>query len=129
MTAEHASLTEQMGRVIPLKLRALGDLARLVGSTMTMGHPSYLIHFAEQGKHVYGVFIVFRDYYRLYGVPMFYYVISEKELPGNYLLYRSDESGEYVEVSKGIKPGYVAVPIGKLREKPQLLDWLEVEAE
>ncbi|MEM2597582.1 MAG: hypothetical protein QXT50_02840, partial [Thermofilum sp.] len=79
--------------------------------------------------HVYGVFIVFRDYYRLYGVPMFYYVISEKELPGNYLLYRSDESGEYVEVSKGIKPGYVAVPIVNLREKPQLLDRLEVEAE
>lgn len=127
MSGERASPPEQIGRVIPLKLKTLNDLARLVGSTVTMGHPSYLVHFPEQGKHVYGVFIVFRDYYRLYGVPMFYYIVSEKELPGNYLLYRSDESGEYVEPSKGIKPGYVAVPIVNLREKPNLLDQIEVD--
>lgn len=127
MAGDQPSFAEPMGRVIPLRLKDLSDLVRLVSSTASMGHPSYMVHFSDQGKHVYGVFIVFRDYYRLYGVPMFYYIVLEKELPGNYLLYRSDESGEYVEPSKGIKPGYIAVPIVNLKEKPRLLDVLEVE--
>lgn len=113
--------------MLALRLHSLGDLARLVGSTMSMGHPSYLVHFREGEKHVYGVFTVFRDYYRFYGIPMFYYVVSEKELPGNYLLYRSDEGGEYIEASRGIKPGYVAIPIVNLKERPRIVESLSVE--
>jgi hypothetical protein len=98
--------------MIALRLRGLSDLARLVSGTMTMGHPTYIVHFTERGKHVYGVFIVFRDYYKQYGIPMFYYAVTDKELPGDYILFRSDEGGEYVEPYKGVKPGLGRYPSG-----------------
>jgi hypothetical protein len=118
---------ERVGHMVPLRLRGLSDLARLVSGTMTMGHPTYIVHFVERGKHVYGVFIVFRDYYKHYGIPMFYYTVTDKELPGDYLLFRSDESGEYIEPYKGVKPGWVAIPVVHLKEKPRLIGELEVE--
>jgi len=109
--------TEQM---LPVRLTAISDLARLASSTSALGHVTYIVHFERGGKHYYGVFVVFRDYYKLYGLPMFYYVELDKELPGNYLLFRSDEAGEVVEISRGTKPGWIALPIVNLApENPQ----------
>ncbi|ABL77940.1 hypothetical protein [Thermofilum pendens] len=101
--------------ILAVKLASINDLARLASSASTMGHVTYVVHFAETPeRHIYGIFIVFRDYYKLYGLPMFYYIESKEELRGNYILFRSDDSGEQVEVSKGAKPGYIAIPIVNL---------------
>ncbi|MGB9708700.1 cren protein [Infirmifilum uzonense] len=107
--------------MIPVKLSTLNDLARLAGSTSALGHVTYIVHFTAASKHYYGIFIVFRDYYKLYGLPMFYYIEFDKELPGNYVLFKSDEAGETVEVSKGTRPGFMALPIINIQPDTPLL--------
>jgi len=107
--------------VLKVKLERIEDLARFASTTFSVGHTTYIVHYSESGKHIYGLFIVYRDYYRLYGVPMFYYVVREKPLEGNYLLFRTDDSGEKVEISNGSKPGWVTIPIVNLAEKPPLI--------
>lgn len=107
--------------VVKIKLRDLADLARFASTTASVGHTTYVIHYVEESQHIYGLFIVYRDYYRLYGVPMFYYITTEKPLEGNYILFRADDAGEHVEVREGSKPGWIAIPIVNLDEKPAYL--------
>ncbi|MCC6005506.1 MAG: cren protein [Thermofilum sp.] len=106
---------------LAVKVESLNDLARLASSATTLGHMTYIVHFEEDSKHYYGIFIVFRDYYRLYGLPMFYYYVTEKPLSGNYILFRMDDSGEELKVSKGTKPGYIVIPVVNVSEKPAVL--------
>lgn len=101
----------QIDTMIPVRLVSINDLARLASSTSALGHVTYVVHFTANSRHYYGIFIVFRDYYKLYGLPMFYYIETEKELPGHYILFRSDENGETIEIAKGTKPGYITLPI------------------
>jgi hypothetical protein len=108
-------------RAIKVKVETLGDLARLASSATTLGHMVYIIHYEENSKHYYGVFIVFRDYYKMYGLPMFYYYETEKPLNGNYILFKMDDSGEQLEVAKGTKPGYITIPIVNFSKKPEIL--------
>lgn len=104
--------------VIKVELEKIEDLARFASTTASVGHTTYIVHYEENGRHIYGLFIVYRDYYRLYGVPMFYYISLDKELEGDYVLFKADDAGERVEVSRGTKPGWLAIPIVNLREKP-----------
>jgi len=101
-----------------IKVKSLNDLARFAASMSTLGQMIYVIHFEHEGKHVYGLFAVYHDYYNLYGLPIFYYYISNEKLNGKYLLIRTEESREYVLVSEGSKPGWVAIPIISLDEPP-----------
>lgn len=101
-----------------VKVKSLSDLARFAASMSTLGQMIYIIHFEHEGKHVYGLFAVYHDYYNLYGLPIFYYYISNEKLNGRYLLIKTEESREYVLVSEGSKPGWVAIPIISLDEPP-----------
>lgn len=114
-------MSEEIKPMVRIKLETLNDLARFASSTASMGHITYVVHYVENDKHHYGVFIVYRDYYRLYGVPMFYYIESEKPLDGSYILFKADETGEHVEISKGTKPGWVTIPIVNIAKKPKIL--------
>lgn len=116
---------EEIEPMIPVKLNSLNDLARLASSTTALGHVTYIVHFPSNNKHYYGVFIVFRDYYKLYGLPMFYYIETERELAGNYILFRSDDAGETIEVAKGTKPGWIALPIINVSPDAPLLKQLQ----
>ncbi|MEZ0345090.1 MAG: cren protein [Infirmifilum sp.] len=111
----------QIDAIIPVKLTSLNDIARLASSTSALGHVTYILHFARGGKHYYGILVVFRDYYKFYGLPMFYYIVSDKELPGNYILFKAEETGEIVEVAKGTKPGFITLPIVNIEPDSQLL--------
>lgn len=101
-----------------VKVKSLSDLARFAASMSTLGQIIYIIHFEYEGKHVYGLFAVYHDYYNLYGLPIFYYYVSDEKLNGKYLLIKTEESREYVMVSEGSKPGWVAIPIISLDEPP-----------
>ncbi|RLE59745.1 MAG: cren protein [Thermoprotei archaeon] len=114
-------MSEEIKPMVKIKLESLNDLARFASSTTSMGHITYVVHYIENNKHYYGVFIVYRDYYRLYGIPMFYYIEREKPLEGTYILFKTDEAGEHIEISKGTKPGWVAIPIVNITEKPKIL--------
>ncbi|MCS7107923.1 MAG: cren protein [Sulfolobales archaeon] len=112
----------ELRKVIKLRVKSLNDLARMAASVIAIGQPTYIIRIKDGGKVIYGLLAVFRDYFNLHGIPLLYYYIDEHGgIEGNYMLIRSDETGEKVEVSKGIKPTYISIPIVDLAEFPEFL--------
>ncbi len=112
----------ELRKVIKLRVKSLNDLARMAASVVAVGQPTYVIRVKEGEKTVYGLLAVFRDYFNLHGVPLLYYYVDEHgSLDGNYILIKSDEAGEKVEVSKGFKPSYISIPIVDLAESPDFL--------
>ncbi len=104
-----------------LKVMSLNDLARFAASLTPLGATIYVIHFQHKGKHIYGILTVYRDYYKFYGVPIFYYFESEKELNGKYILIRISDKEE-IEVTNGTRPGWIHIPIISLKEKPDFIE-------
>ena len=107
-------------KLIPVRVSSIHDLARIAASIITLGQPAYLVRFpGRNGKKIYGIIAVLRDYYKLYGLPMLYYYIDSGNMgEGNYLLVKVDDQGEHVELAKNTRPGWVAIPIIDLEEKP-----------
>ncbi|RLF06588.1 MAG: cren protein [Thermoprotei archaeon] len=101
-----------------VRVKSLNDLARFAASMSTLGQSVYIIHFEHGGKHIYGLFAVYHDYYNMYGLPIFYYYVSEDKLNGKYLLIRTEENKEHLMVSDGSKPGWITIPIISLEEPP-----------
>src|SRR5712692_4863315 len=89
---------EELKAPIMMKVKAIEDIARFVGSAAGMGQPIYLLSFPLGEKQVYGLLAVYHDYYDYYGVPLFYYHTSEKTLGGKYLLIKTEETKETVNV-------------------------------
>ncbi|RLG75015.1 MAG: cren protein [Thermoprotei archaeon] len=107
-----------------MKLASIRDLVRIASTAAASMQPTYILRYKDkEGKTVIGFLAVFRDYYNLYGLPLFYYVIDhDNELKdANYVLVRLDESGEKIEPSKTTKPGYIAVPIVNVDKAPEFL--------
>ncbi|HDJ89933.1 MAG TPA: cren protein, partial [Thermoprotei archaeon] len=73
-------------KCIGLRLETINDLARFASTLMTIGHGVYIAHFYRDGKHLYGIFTLYRDYFKYYGVPLFYYIELKEKLDGNYIL-------------------------------------------
>jgi len=110
-------------RTVTVKVNSLNDLARFAATVSTLGQPIYVLRFKYGDKYVYGILAVFRDYYKYYGIPLFYYHISSKGSENDkYLLIKTDETGERVELAKGVRPGWVAIPIITLTEKPKFIE-------
>ncbi len=114
-----------LGRVVKIRLRSIKDLVRLAASSIALGQPTYILRYREEGNVLaYGVMAVFRDFYKLYGVPLFYYVLDREGCvpeDANYALLRSSNGEERIEFSKGTKTGYVIVPIINVEELPEFL--------
>ena len=107
-------------KVILLKTNSFGDLVRLASSTIIPHQiTTYLIKFKHKGKIVIGLLGVFRDYYKHYGLPIFYYYSFESNDPvvaeANYVIVYTGE--DRYELSKSPKPG-ISIPIISLAEKP-----------
>ncbi len=105
-------------KVLAVKVNGIEDLGRMAASLVTMGQPTYILRFPLGEKTVFGILAVFRDYYKYYGLPMLYYYITTEPPSANYLIVKSDETGERVEFSKGPRPGWVTIPIVTLEQKP-----------
>ncbi len=110
----------ESNRAVAVRVKSLSDLAKIatLGAARMFILPIY--KFREGGKTVFMVQTVFKDYYKLYGLPIIYYYVGDEEASGDhkYLLVKVDESGEYLELSRGTKPGWIAIPIVELTEKP-----------
>ncbi len=109
-------------KALGVKLASIADLARLASSMVSMGGGVYIVHFAHGGKHYYGLLATYRDYYKYYGVPLLYYVEVDEPLRGKYLMVKVDESGERVEISDGIRAGWICLPIVNLERKPGFIE-------
>lgn len=111
----------EIKEIIPIKVRSLKDLARLAASAIMMGQTAYILKYREDKKMVFGFLAVFRDFYNYYGIPLLYYYVEEykESLDGNFILVKTDEVGERVEISKGgSRPGWISIPLVTLAEKP-----------
>ncbi len=104
-----------------LKVRSLNDIARIIVTYRDLTRTPYIIHFESKGRHIYGILMNYLDYYDYNGVPIFYYCELDKELKGNYILIKVDETGEHVEVSNSLRPGWLIMPILHLAEKPEFI--------
>ena len=106
-------------KAIAVKVSRLSDLAKIatLGASRMFILPIY--RYVENGRTIYFVQTVFKDYFKLYGLPVIYYYVENGEgRKGGYILIKVDESGEQVELSSGTKPGWLAVPIIDLDGKP-----------
>jgi len=113
-----------VGKAVKVRVKSISDLVRMAASSIALGQPTYILRHEKGGKTLYGIMAVFRDFYKYYGVPLFYYVVDEKgTVPreANYALLRSTDSEEKIEFSKAAKTGYVIVPIINVAEMPDFL--------
>lgn len=110
-------------KVLLIKTTSFEDLVRLAASTIIPHQVmTYLIKFKHKDRFIIGILGIFRDYYKYYGLPIFYYYSFDandsRVLEANYvILYTGEEKYEF---SKSPKPG-VSIPIINLAMKPQFL--------
>ncbi len=113
-----------VGKAIRVRVKSINDLVRMAASSIAMGQPTYILRCEREGKTIYGIMAVFRDFYKYYGIPLFYYVIDDSNAvpkEANYALLRSSDSEEKIEFSKAAKTGYVVVPIINVADMPDFL--------
>jgi hypothetical protein len=114
----------ELEKVIPIKLSSLNDLVRLAATISSPPQVTmYIIKFLHREKLILGILGVFRDYYKLYGLPIFYYYIANKDetnkiINSNYIIISTDH--EILDFSKKPKPG-LSLPMITLAEKPPFI--------
>ncbi|MET1159852.1 MAG: hypothetical protein ABWW65_02725 [Thermoprotei archaeon] len=113
----------EIDKVIPIRMSSLNDLIRLALAISTPQSTTYILRYRENERVVVGILGIFRDYYKLYGLPVFYYYSCSGEeahslLNANYIIVSSD--AEKIEFSKIPKPG-LSIPIIGLGEKPPFI--------
>ncbi|OYT39588.1 MAG: hypothetical protein B6U89_03890 [Desulfurococcales archaeon ex4484_58] len=106
-------------------MNSLEDLIRLASSISTPQMTTYILKFIHNDKLYLGILGVFRDYYKYYGLPVFYYYVldkksseAEKIKDSNYVVVSTD--GEKIEFTKNPKPG-LSIPLITLAEKPAFI--------
>ncbi len=109
--------------VMPIRVSSLNDLVRLAMTYTSSGQAIFLIKFWVNDKLVVGMLGLFRDYYKLYGLPVLYYHVCkgdeiEKVKDANYIIVSSGD--ERIEYSKSPKPG-ISIPLITLAEKPPII--------
>ncbi len=110
--------------VVKIKVSSLEDLARFAAALVGpgyLGHNVYIVHYKEGDKHIYGILTIYRDYYKYYGVPMFYYYETQEPIKAKYILVKVDEH-EIVTFSDGSRPGWIHIPIISLSERPKFIE-------
>ncbi|MCE4608100.1 MAG: hypothetical protein F7B61_03980 [Caldisphaeraceae archaeon] len=104
-----------------IRTLTLNDIARLASTMASHMIVMPVYRFSLNGKTIYFVQTTYKDYYKYYGIPIIYYCETEDAIANEkarYILIKTDEMGEKLEVSDRIKPGYIVIPIINLQEKP-----------
>ncbi len=109
-------------KVVNIKLKDLKDLGRFAYSLISSGQTSYIIHYRKSNKNIYGILMIFRDYYKYYGIPLFYYISLDKPIEGTYLLIKVDDRGENIETANSSRPGWIHIPIIELDKEPVFIN-------
>ncbi|MEZ0394754.1 MAG: hypothetical protein ABWK00_06935 [Desulfurococcaceae archaeon] len=110
-------------KLIPIRLRGLADLVRLAASIAAQQFAPYMIKFRHRDKTYLGIVGVLRDYYKYYGLPVFYYCeVDGREASvadeSNYIVAYTGE--ERYEFAKTPKPG-ISIPLIGLASKPPFI--------
>jgi len=125
-------LTEKIGlreKLVPVRVESLNDIVRMAASIAMLGQSTYIVRVKMGGgRRLYGLVALLRDYYDLYGLPLLYYTIVEdggENDDKHFVLFKVDEQGEHVELSRGMRTGWVSIPIIDLAELPSFFPRLE----
>ncbi len=114
--------TDRVGEAVGVRVASLADLVRLASSLAgrMVIMPVYRV-VGEKGS-LYFLQMMYKDYYRCYGLPVVYYYYWEGDTrPAEevrYIMIRSEETGERLEVTDRTRPGWIVVPVINLAEKP-----------
>ncbi|UXD21108.1 hypothetical protein IPA_00215 [Ignicoccus pacificus DSM 13166] len=111
---------EELKRAKLIKVKDVESLARLVATYLVLGKGAYILRFEAKGKHFCGVLSVLKDYYKYYGIPLFYYTTCEDK--GKYLILKKGEKGEELSYSDHVISNAVCVPIIDLQEVPFFIE-------
>ncbi len=115
-------MNEKFRHCVNIEVEGLESLVRFAASMSSIGYPIYIISFKDKdGSYIYGLLAVLKDYYKMYGIPLFYYYRSRNELKGKYILISLMEK-ERIEIGDGTKPGWIHIPIIKLKRPPEFVD-------
>ena len=117
---------EEQEELVFARVESVADIARVAAASIGMGQPVYLIRYKKgNNSAIIGMLAVLRDYYTLYGIPMFYYYECKREekecSTSNYLAFKLDEDGEKVELTNKNMPGHIMIPILNLTSPPEFL--------
>jgi hypothetical protein len=110
-------------QIVAINVLSANDIVRLAASSISLGQFTYLIRFSVKGKKVLGTLAVFRDYYDMKGIPLFYYVECQDRDCGEskYVSFKIDESGEKVKFTNKNIPGTIMVPIIEFKHPPPFI--------
>jgi hypothetical protein len=110
---------DSIGEAVAVRVKELQDLVRLATSLAGRMVVMPVYRYKTGDSAVYFLQMMYKDYYRCYGLPVIYYYIAkgENEDP-KYIIIRTDESGERIEVTDRFRPGWLVVPVINLAEKP-----------
>ncbi|MCF2136597.1 MAG: hypothetical protein K9W43_05075 [Candidatus Thorarchaeota archaeon] len=108
---------------VNLKIATMVDLARMLATWSQRDHPASLIHFENEGKHIYGTLLSHHGYYEMYGLPLWIYVETDEAPAGSFLSYKSRPKEEirFVETIES-EPMVLHFPLVNLSEKLSILD-------
>ncbi len=115
----------EVEKALAIKMNSLRDLVRLAASLSSPPHiVIYIWKFKlDDNRVVLGVMAIHRDYYKYYGLPIFYYYIVEGEEAetiwnSNYIIISTSDEG--IRFSKTPKPA-LSIPLIGLAEKPPMI--------
>ncbi len=111
---------DSIGEAISVRVKTLADLVRLASSLAGRMVVMPIYRYRAGKGAVYFLQMMYKDYYRCHGLPVIYYYKSEDEgeRDPKYIMIRTDDSGERLEVTDRARPGWIVVPVINLAEKP-----------
>ena len=123
-------MAEDIPKAKLVRVSSLNDLVRLAGTLASRMIVMPIYRLPVGGGHVYFLQMMYKDYYKYYGVPVIYYYCDpDDDRPperARYVLAKTDESGERVEVSSRSRTGWLVVPLINVEEPPPFIDSGEI---
>ncbi len=108
-----------------VRVSSLGDLVRLAGTLASRMIVMPVYRVRVEGGSVWFLQMMYKDYYKYYGVPVVYVYFWEGDdrppSKAKYILAKSDETGERIEVSDRTRGGWLVVPVINLEELPEFI--------
>ncbi len=114
---------EKIEKAISVKVSNLEDLVRLASTLASRLIVMPIYRFKDSGKVFYFIQASYKDYYKQYGLPVLYYYSRSEtddvdDSKAKYVVAKTDETGERIEITDRVRPGYTAIPIVNLARKP-----------
>ena len=111
-----------LGPAQAVRVASLADLVRLASSLASRMVVMPVYRYRRGDGALYFLQMMYKDYYRCYGLPVIYYYFWEGDdrppEKARYVLVRGDETGEKVEVTDRTRPGWIIVPLINLASLP-----------